>query len=100
MCKNIIISAMAAALIVDKFPWGALTANEQAGLWIGMTTILIIFCFFGDVTLEKWRKRRNRVQQLQQILEQMRGKEDIHRDGKLRSAPKGNVRRRPEKRVG
>lgn len=74
MFKDIIISVMAAVLAVDKLSCVvSLTSREQAGLCIGITAILIIFCLFLEIQVEKWRRRRNRVQQLQQILSRLTG---------------------------
>ena len=67
-----IISLMAAVLAVDKLSGiMSMTAWEQAGLWIGITAILIIFCIFLGILADKWRKRRARVRQLQQILSKL-----------------------------
>ena len=76
MLKNIIISVMAAVIAVDKLSCTiSMTDREQAGLWIGITAILIIFCIFLEIQAEEWRKRRVRVRQIQQILRQMSGEE-------------------------
>ena len=74
MFKNTIISGMAAVLSVDKLSCViSMTGREKAGLCIGITAILIIFCIFLGILAEKWRKRRIRVKQLQQILRRLTG---------------------------
>lgn len=74
MFKDIIISVLAAVLAVDKLSCIiSLNGREQAGLCIGITAILIIFFLFLEIQVEEWRRRRNRVQQLQQILSRLAG---------------------------
>lgn len=72
MIKDVIISAMAAVMAVDRLSCViSMTGREQAGLWIGVTAILIIFCIFLGILADKWRKRRARVRELQQILSRL-----------------------------
>lgn len=83
MIKDVIISVLAAALVVDKLSGVMdLAVREQAGLGIGITAVLIIFCIFLDIAVEKERKRRSRIWQIQQMLERLAGKEAD--DGKKR----------------
>lgn len=78
MVKDVIISALAAGLILDKLSEHlVLDASVRMSLWIALTVILIIFCLFLEILAEKWRKHKTRVQQLWQILEDLRsGKEE------------------------
>lgn len=79
MIKNIIISALAAGVTVDKLSRITdLTVTEQAALWITFAWILIIFCVFLDGLAEKMRKRRLRVRQLGEILEMLRREGGTH----------------------
>lgn len=72
MVKNIIISILAAALTVDKLSQIiALTVADQVALWITFAWVLIIFCIFLEDKAEKWRKRRNRVQHIREILSKL-----------------------------
>ena len=79
MIKNIIISALAAGVTVDKLSRiTELTVAEQAALWITFAWILIIFCVFLDDLAEKWRERKNRVQQIEDLLGGLCGKGGVH----------------------
>ena len=78
MVKDVILSALAAGLILDKLSgYLALDVPVKTSLWIALTVILIIFCLFLEIQAEKWRQRQTRMQQLWKILEHLRrGKEE------------------------
>lgn len=79
MLKDIIISILAAVLIVDKLSgMTALSAQYQVGLWIAFTCILIIFCIFLENVADEWRQRRKRLRRIQEQLEKLRGKGEMH----------------------
>lgn len=62
MCKDIIISVLAALLAMEWVPWTeGLTAWQRVSVGAGWASTLIIFCLFCDQCAEKWRKRRRRV---------------------------------------
>lgn len=62
MRKNLIISFLAAGLLLEKVPWTMkLTVWERCAVLVGWTSTLIIFCFFCDNMAAKWRKYRERV---------------------------------------
>lgn len=77
MIKDTVISALAAGLILDKLSeYLTLDAQVLMSLWIALTVILFIFCLFLEILAEKWRQHKARVQQLWQMLEDLRsGKE-------------------------
>lgn len=73
MLKNIVISILAAVLIMEKVPWFAACAlGEKIGIFIGICIPLIIFCLFCQEMAEKWRKYRARVRKIEEKLENMR----------------------------
>ena len=75
MVKDIIISILAAGLIVDKLSGlASLSVRYQIGLWIAFTCILIIFLLFLEDVAEKWRQRKERIRRIQEQLEILRGK--------------------------
>lgn len=79
MIKDIIISFLAAVLIVDKLSgMASLSARYQIGLWIAFTCILIIFCIFLENLADEWRQRKERIRRIQEQLERLRGKGEIH----------------------
>ena len=76
MIKDVIISALAAALLMDRLAGaGGVSGELWICLWITGTVILIIFCLFLEEQVEKYRKRRERVRRLSLILAQLSGKE-------------------------
>lgn len=78
MLKDIIISVLAAVMIVDKLSGVvSLSVRYQIGLWIAFTCILIIFCIFLENMANKWRLRKERIQRIQEKLEKLRRKGDI-----------------------
>lgn len=79
MFKDIIISVLAAGLIVDKLSGiASLSTRYQIGLWIAFTCILIIFCIFLENLADEWRQRKERIRRIQEQLERLRGKGEIH----------------------
>lgn len=71
--KNIVISILASVLIIVKVPWFSVcTASEKTGILIGVAIPLIIFCFFCDFLVEKWRKYRKRVEAVRRKVEKLR----------------------------
>lgn len=79
MIKDIIISFLAAVLIVDKLSgMASLSARYQIGLWIAFTCILIIFCIFLENVADEWRQRRKRIRRIHEQLEKLRWKEEMH----------------------
>ena len=70
MIKNIAISLLAAAVITEKLavPWH-LSVRQQTGAYIGIGVCLIIFLLFLDEIGKKWTERKQRIQQLQEIVE-------------------------------
>lgn len=78
MFKDIIISVLAAVLIVDKLSGiTSLPARYQMALWIAFTCILIIFCIFLENAADEWRQRRKRIRRIQARLEKLRRKGEI-----------------------
>lgn len=73
MLRNIVISILAAVLVVEKVPWfAACEMREKIGIFIGICIPLIIFCLFCQEIAEKWRKYRTRVKEIEKRLERMR----------------------------
>lgn len=73
MLKNIVISILAAVLVMEKVPWFAVcTPGEKTGVFMGICIPLIIFCLFCQETAERWRKYRARVRETRERLERMR----------------------------
>lgn len=74
MLKNIIISLLAALLIVERVPWEAeLTGWEKAAVTAGFWSALIIFCFFCELCHEKRRKYLERVNRIRELITRLRG---------------------------
>lgn len=73
MIKNIVISILAAVLVVEKVPWYRVcTVEEKVGIFIGISIPLIIFCFFCEEIVEKWRKYRQRVKFVEREVTKLR----------------------------
>lgn len=73
MLKNIAIAVMAGVLVVEYIPWYAAgSVREKLGVFIGITTILIIFCFFCDEVAERWQQRRKRVREIEDKVRRLR----------------------------
>lgn len=71
MYKDIVISFFGAWILRDVF--GTTEVGEQIAMVMGLAAMLFIFCLFCEIQVEKWRKYRQRVQDLEQRIEQMRG---------------------------
>lgn len=71
MYKDIVISILGALLLEPVFK--TTEVGEQIAMVIGLATVLFIFCLFCENQVEKWRKYRQRVRNLEQKLEQLRG---------------------------
>lgn len=82
MLKNMILSMLGAAAVMRYVPWSEpLTREESIGVYVGFSTILIIFCLFWDFLAEKWREKRERQRQIREIMEVLREvKLDAERD--------------------
>ena len=73
MLKNIIISLLGAAAVMRYVPWSEpLTREESIGVYVGFSTILIIFCLFWDFLAEKWWEKRERQRQIREIMAVLR----------------------------
>lgn len=73
MCKDIVISALAAVLAVEYVPWsGAETTMEKIGIFVGFFVPLLFFCFFCEEMAEKWRKYRKRVRAIRSEVTRLR----------------------------
>lgn len=71
MYKDIVISLLGAWILRDVF--GTTEVREQIAIIMGLATVLFIFLLFCEDQAEKWRKYRQRVRNLEQKLEQLRG---------------------------
>ena len=82
MLKNIIISLLGAAAVIRYVPWSEpLSREECIGVYVGFSTILIIFCLFWDFLTEKWREKRERQRRISEIMAVLREvKLDAERD--------------------
>lgn len=85
MLKNIIISLLGAAAAMRYVPWSEpLTREESIGVYVGFSTILIIFCLFWDLLAEKWREKRERQRRIREIMAVLREvRLDAERDRSL-----------------
>ena len=71
MYKDIVISLLGAWILRDVF--GTTDVREQIAIVMGLAAMLFIFCLFCEDQVEKWQEYRQRVQDLEQRLEQLRG---------------------------
>lgn len=72
MSKDILISALAAGLIL-RHPWIAVcTAWQQASIWLGLTVCLLFFCLFCEERYEKWVKYRERVGRIRELVTRLK----------------------------
>ena len=72
MYKDIVISILGALLLEPVFK--TTETGEQIAMVIGLATVLFyFFAFFCENQVEKWRKYRQRVRNLEQKLERLRG---------------------------
>ena len=71
MYKDIVISLLGAWILRDVFR--TTEVGEQIAIVMGLAAMLFIFCLFCEDQVEKWQEDRQRVQDLEQRLEQLRG---------------------------
>lgn len=71
MYKDIMISLLGALLLEPVFNTTGI--GEQIAIVMGLAAMLFIFCLFCEDQVEKWQEYRQRVQDLEQRLEQLRG---------------------------
>ena len=71
MYKDITISILGALLLEPVFK--TTEVGEQIAIIMGLAAMLFIFCLFCEDQVEKWQEYRQRVQDLEQRLEQLRG---------------------------
>lgn len=71
MYKDIVISLLGALLLEPVL--GSTEVGEQIAIVMGLAAMLFIFCLFCEDQVEKWQEYRQRVQDLEQRLEQLRG---------------------------
>ena len=71
MYKDIVISLLGAWILRDVFR--TTEVGEQIAIVMGLAAMLFIFCLFCEDQVEKWQEYRQRVQDLWQRLEQLRG---------------------------
>lgn len=71
MYKDIVISILGALLLEPVF--NTTEVGEQIAIVMGLAAMLFIFCLFCEDQAEKWQKYSQRVQDLEQRLEQLRG---------------------------
>lgn len=71
MYKDIVISLLGAWILRDVFR--TTEVGEQIAIVMGLAAMLFIFCLFCEGQVEKWQEYRQRVQDLEQRLEQLRG---------------------------
>lgn len=70
MRKNVIISALGAALITRECPWfAACRTGQQAAVWLGFSIVLLFFCLFCEEKHEKWQKNREWRQDMKSLAE-------------------------------
>lgn len=71
MYKDIVISLLGALLLEPVFKTTEI--GEQIAIVMGLTAVLFIFCLFLENQVEKWQKYSQRVQNLEENLERLRG---------------------------
>lgn len=71
MYKNIAISLLGAWVLRDVF--GTTEVREQIAIVMGLAAMLFIFCLFCEDQAEKWQKYSQRVRDLEENLERLRG---------------------------
>lgn len=77
MYKDIVISILGALLLEPVFK--TTETGEQIAMVIGLAAVLFIFLLFLENQVEKWQKYRERTQDLERRLEQLRGGRSIER---------------------
>ena len=69
MRKNMMIAALAAALVTRECSWfNVCRWDQQIALWSGFFVVLLFFCLFCEEKAEKWQIRRERVDRLRRII--------------------------------
>lgn len=80
MCKDIIISLLAAVIIVELPCFEIGSFDEKLVMIVGIATAVFIFCLFCEDLHEKWQNRRQRVLKTKEIVRKLRfspmGKEE------------------------
>lgn len=71
MYKDIVISLLGALLLEPVFK--TTKTGEQIAIVMGLAAMLFIFSLFLENQVEKWQKYRQRVRNLEQRMEQLRG---------------------------
>ena len=71
MYKDIVISLLGAWILRDVF--GTTEVREQIAIVMGLAAMLFIFLLFCEDQAEKWQKYSQRVRDLEERLEQLRG---------------------------
>jgi hypothetical protein len=71
MYKNIAISLLGAWVLRDVF--GTTEVREQIAIVMGLAAMLFIFLLFCEDQVEKWQKYSQRVRDLEENLERLRG---------------------------
>ena len=71
MYKDIVISLLGAWILRDVF--GTTDVREQIAIVMGLASMLFIFLLFCEDQAEKWQKYRQRVRDLEENLERLRG---------------------------
>ena len=71
MYKNIAISLLGAWVLRDVF--GTTEVREQIAIVMGLAAMLFIFLLFCEDQVEKWQKYSQRVRDLEDNLERLRG---------------------------
>lgn len=71
MYKDIVISLLGAWILREVF--GTTEVGEQIAIIMGLAAMLFIFCLFCEILDEKWRKYNERIRELEENLERLRG---------------------------
>nr|DAG50861.1 MAG TPA: hypothetical protein [Caudoviricetes sp.] len=71
MYKDIVISLLGALLLEPVF--NTTEVGEQIAMVMGLAAMLFIFCLFCEDQAEKWQKYSQRVRDLEENLERLRG---------------------------
>lgn len=77
MHKDIVISFLGAWILRDVF--GTTEVREQIAIVMGLAAMLFIFLLFCEDQAEKWQKYGQRVRNLEENLERLRGGENGER---------------------
>ena len=71
MYKDIVISFLGAWILTDVF--GTTEVREQIAIVMGLAAMLFIFLLFCEDQAEKWKNYSQRVRDLEENLERLRG---------------------------